>query len=79
MKRYVLNNYHQEIDEYLPVFLTLKDFKITHDPTFKSFDILSSWWQYKKMPVIVITDMEEWYNLEIIERMMFENTSIFID
>ena len=79
IKRYVLDKHQQKIDEYLPVFLTLKDFKIKHDPTFKAFDILSSWWQYKKIPIIVIKDMDEWHNLEQIERMMFESTSIFID
>jgi len=79
IKRYVLNKYEQDIEEFLPVFLTLKDFKITHDPTFKAFDILSSWWQYKKMPVIVITNIDEWHSLEQLKRMMLENTSIFID
>jgi len=75
----VLNKYEQDIEDFLPVFLRLHDFKITHDPTFKSFDILSSWWQYKKMPIIVIKDIDEWHKLEQLERMMLENTSIFID
>lgn len=48
-----------DIIDFVPIYLTLNDFKVEHDPDFKPWGIISSWWQYKKLPIILITDEQE--------------------
>ncbi|NLP50244.1 hypothetical protein [Bacillus sp. RO1] len=67
-----------DITNFVPVYLMLKDFELDHDPDFKPWGIISSWWQYKKLPVILITDRNELQNVDKTSRLILESSCIFI-
>lgn len=75
----VLINYKQDISKMLPVFLKIKDFEILHDPTFKPYDIVSSWWQYNKIPIIILDDFTDLNNLPENQKELLEYISVFIN
>jgi len=79
IKQRVKEKYDNDINKYVPVFLTLKDFEINHDRKFNASDILISWWQYGKMPVILLESEEEFESLDETKKFMLKNTCAFID
>jgi hypothetical protein len=69
---------NKDISDFMPIFLTVKDFDIAHDPTFKPWDMISSWWQYKKIPVLILSDLNEFNNMNDMSRIILESASIMI-
>ena len=53
--------------------------KITHDPEFKAWSMLSSWWQYKKLPVLLLKDISDLKEIEETSRLSIELNSIYVD
>lgn len=74
----IKKEYNQDIANLTPVFLTLDDFEIVHDPTFRAYEIFISWHQYKKIPVILVDDLNDLFNLGETKKEMIERTSFLI-
>lgn len=79
MKPKIQKQFKRDISDFVPLFLTLKDFDITHDPDFKVWSMISSWWQYKKLPILLINNRSDLQGISETSRVSLELNSIYVD
>lgn len=75
---FIVEKYNYDISNSLPVFLNIKDFDITHDSSFKAADILTSWWQYNKIPILIVKKLDDLDNLPDGQRDIIESFCPFV-